>query len=317
MNHERILITGGAGFIGSNLIAKLFQDDVKIHLLLKKSTQLWRISKFVNSTKVSIHFIDLLDKAELISLVAKVGPTIIYHLAAHGASHFQNNPKEIFESNFLSTLNLLDACEPVEYKMFFNIGSSSEYGFSEIPMSEAMKIQPNSYYAIAKSAQTHLACYAALSQKKPIVTIRPFSVFGPLESRTKLFPNLFTSLLNNSPISMGSRDSAHDFVYIDDVIDGLLQVESFTKQSGEIFNFGSGTQITLDQVVETIHKVTKQTLTVRWQKNSMHRWDSAHWVADTSKVKKAINWKPRTFAKGLELYWDWYKQNSSLYDEMI
>jgi nucleoside-diphosphate-sugar epimerase len=184
-------------------------------------------------------------------------------------------------------------------------------------MSESTLLRPNSYYAVAKSAQTQLACYIAHAQQKPIVTIRFFSVFGPYESPAKLFPTLFNVALTNSTIKMASRASAHDFVYIDDVVAGLLCIDVFSKLSGEIYNFGSGIQTSLEQVITTAESVTKQPLTVIWQNTSMHRWDSTHWVADISKVKKTIPWQPRSFNDGLKMYWNWYKKHASLYAEVI
>lgn len=317
MKAERIVITGGAGFIGSNLIAKLVKNKVAIHLLLKQSTDQWRIANYVNTKKVFVHYLDLMDAAALKKIVTQIEPTIIYHLAAHGATHAQNDPQKILESDLFGTLNLLIACEPIQYKLFVNIGSSSEYGFSDVPMSEAMQLQPNSYYAVAKAAQTQLARYVAQSQKKPIITIRLFSVYGPYESHQKLFPSLFKAISNHTTIEMGNKASAHDFVYVDDVIEGLLKIDTFSKLSGEIYNFGSGTQITLQQVIKISETVTGQPILVNWQNTATHRWDTSHWVAATTKVKQVITWEPRNFRQGLEIYWDWFREHQSLYAKMI
>jgi nucleoside-diphosphate-sugar epimerase len=314
-SNETFFITGGAGFIGANLIHALLSKNHRVHLLLKPSTNLWRVTQLLNNKNLTLHFIDINDAQSLASTIQTIQPTIMYHLATHGATHSENDPQAILATNVLGTLHVLRACANVKYKLFVNISSSSEYGCSNKPMSEDMPVKPNSYYAVSKVAQTFLAKYEAECTHKPIVTIRPFSVYGPYENNLKLFPTLFNAILKNKPIHLTDQKSAHDFMYIDDLVSGLLQVDALANQGGEVLNFGTGTQVTLEEVALIIQKITKKSIAIEWVAASAHRWDTHHWVADTTKIKKVMPWHPLPFHKGLARYWKWYIANSSLYNQ--
>ncbi|PIY79364.1 MAG: hypothetical protein COY81_03045 [Candidatus Pacebacteria bacterium CG_4_10_14_0_8_um_filter_43_12] len=313
MKKKIILITGAAGFIGANLIRQLINQDVQIHLLLKTSTDLWRINSYVKQKRVVIHFSDFGDIQALTKTVQKIQPSVIYHLAAYGASHWQNEPQHIFETNIFGTLNLLTACQTINYQLFINSGSSSEYGYSNQPMTEELTLHPNSYYGIAKATQTLLASYLAQAENKPIVTIRLFSVYGPYETAGKLFPTLFRAISSQTPITLTNKKAAHDFIFVGDVVSGLLQTDVLAQYPGQIINFGTGIQTSLVEVVKVAEKVTGQKVRATWDKTKAHRWDNSNWVADTTKVKTILPWHPRSFADGLSNYWQWYQQHQSIY----
>ena len=174
----RYLVTGGAGFVGANLVFGLLnQPDAEIFLLLKPQTNTWRLHHVLPNPRIHILAVDLLEREKLRKVVANSRPQIIYHLAAHGAYPTQDEPDKIFQTNIFSTLNLLHATKTQPYELFVHAGSSSEYGFKDQPMCERDICVPNSYYAISKLASTNLCSYTAMSKNKPIVTLRFFSVF--------------------------------------------------------------------------------------------------------------------------------------------
>jgi nucleoside-diphosphate-sugar epimerase len=215
----------------------------------------------------------------------------------------------------LGTLNLINALRSREFDLFVNIGSSSEYGFKEKSMKESDILKPNSYYAVAKAAQTHLCSYEATSNNLPIVTLRPFSVYGPFEEPGRLIPNMMRAFYKNGILSMVSKDVARDFIFIEDFVDACLHVGKLRKYPGEVFNIGSGKEVKLHDLINTFQEVTKIKGQVTWKTLPGKKWDANHWLADVEKSKKMIDFKPRhSIRSGLQKSWEWFKTNHNHYD---
>lgn len=307
-----ILITGSSGFIGSNLTRKLADKHSDIHILVRKEAKLWRIADIL--PKITVHYIDLVDRDDVFSCVKKIKPKTIFHLAVYGAYPFQKDIKKIEAITLHGTMNLLDACIESGFRAFINTGSSSEYGFKTKPMKETDFLEPNSHYAVFKAAATYYCQYLAKSKKLPIITIRPFSVYGPYEEPTRLIPTLINSLLSNTCPPLVSPDTARDYVYIDDMIDAYIAASQKTDLVGEIFNIGSGKQATLKEIVDLAILLTKATIKPKWGTMEQRIWDQNIWEADISKAKTMLNWSPKNnLQSGLTKTINWLKNNINLY----
>jgi len=306
------LITGATGFIGSCLLRKLIAKNESTHVLLRKQANLWRIRDLLQNT--NIHFSNLSDIKILSKIVEKIKPDVIYHLATYGAYSFQDNAEASIKTNVIGTWNLLKATSAVNYELFVNTGSSSEYGFKKLPMTEQDSLEPASYYAVTKCSQTLLCSCFAKENRKPIVILRPFSVYGPYEERTRFVPVLMRSLHLNEKIDLVSPEIARDYVYIDDILDAYLLIDKLKKFPGEIFNIGTGMQSTIKDVVDMAMKITGRTICCNWHGMQDRNWDTDNWVADISKAKRLLDWKPKILLKtGLGLFWEWLKSNQHFY----
>ena len=311
-NKKTFLITGASGFIGSVLLRKLVEQKQKVHLILRKESKTWRIDDLLD--KVTIHQSDLSNLQELIGIVKKSKPNVIYHLATNGAYSYQKDADQIIQTNILGTWNLLQACNSINYELFVNTGSSSEYGFKKFAMRETDIVEPASYYAVTKCAQTLLCSHFAKQEKRPIVTIRPFSVYGPYEEPKRFIPTLMKALMFNEEMNLVSPDTARDYIYIDDMVDAYLKIEKLKNNSGEYFNIGTGIQSTIKEAVEISKLITKKTAKFKWGTMENRNWDTNNWVADISKARQLLSWTPKiTFEKGLMLTWNWFKNNHKFY----
>ncbi|MFC1804907.1 NAD-dependent epimerase/dehydratase family protein [Candidatus Omnitrophota bacterium] len=312
MKKRIYLVTGASGFIGSCLTRRLTRMKGEVHVILRKTSKLWRIKDIIS--KVKVHECDLSHSAKLNKAIARIKPQIIYHLAAYGAYPYQVEPDKIINTNILGTWNLLKATSQLDYKLFVNTGSSSEYGFKKKPMRETDLLEPASYYAVTKCSQTLLCSYFARLQKKPIATLRPFSVYGPYEQPGRFMPVLMRSLYFKEKMDLVSAQTAHDHIYIDDVIDAFLLVEKLKRYPGEIFNIGTGRQSSIKDVVDTLVKITSKSTDFKWGSMKPRLWDTMHWVADTSKTKSLLGWKAKVGLKeGLSLTWEWFKDHYRFY----
>lgn len=302
-----ILITGGTGFIGANLIKKLFSLNYSINLILKKSSDVWRIKDILN--KVKIYYVDLLNKKKLTEIISKINPNFIIHLATYSNYGKQTDVEEMIDINVIGTLNLLLASKNVDYEIFINTGSSSEYGIKDKPMNEKDCLEPISFYAATKASATFLCQTFAKEHKKPIVTLRPFSVYGPYEEKTRLIPTAIKAIIENNPIKITHGNQRRDFIYVQDIVDIYIKtLSSGKKLSGQILNMGTGIEYTNDEVVKTLFKITNKKVKIEKGAYPSRLWDTPHWVADISKTNKILNWKPKfTLEDGLKKTYLWFK----------
>ena len=305
--NERFFVTGGTGFVGACLTRKLAEIGCEVHLLVRENAKLWRLRGIEH--KLHIHTCDLNDGERLRGLIGEIQPTIIYHLAVHGAYPTQNDADQIILTDVFGTWNLLKACAEVDYKVFINTGSSSEYGAKQSAMRESDLLEPNSYYAVAKSAQSLVCQHMARADRRPINTFRLFSVYGPYEEPTRLVPTIIRRCLAGQSLSMVSPDTARDFIHVDDVVNAYLQVGQLNLQCGEVFNIGTGIQSTMREVVKAVMSASHSTVKVGWGSMQAREWDSDTWFADISKVRRVLKWTPRiSLAEGIGKTTDWHRE---------
>jgi len=303
---ERFFLTGATGFVGACLTRKLAEIGCEVHVLVRPNANLWRLRGL--EQRIHLHTGDLNDGERLRELVADIQPTVVYHLAVHGAYPSQLNSDQIIRTNVFGTWNLLRACSDVDYKVFVNTGSSSEYGYKSNAMRETDLLEPNSYYAVAKAAQTLVSQHMACADRRPINTFRLFSAYGPHEEPSRLIPTLIERALEGKPLELVSPDTARDFVFVDDVVEAFLQIGQLSLQRGEIFNIGTGVQSTVRDVVRAVLKATGSNVKVQWGSMPARSWDSETWLADPSKVRNRLKWIAKTgLAEGIQKTADWYR----------
>jgi nucleoside-diphosphate-sugar epimerase len=271
----KYLITGYTGFIGKSLLECLKENEF---FLIGRE---WQTDN------------DLPLKIQLFN------PDYIIHCSAE-----IKNSSKTFVSNVLMTNWLLENTLNINYKSFINIGSSSEYGETNIPMTEKELLKPRTMYEATKGASTLLCQGYANEYNKPIATVRPFSVYGIYEPDSRLIPTLFRNFKNNtiSKISVG----VHDFIHIDDFIDGILSVLYSEKEimQGDIVHFGSGVQYSNLEVFNIIKNIFKSNLEPERIDNIFNKYDSLNWVADINYAKSKYKFNPKyTLETGLkEIY---------------
>lgn len=306
----RVIITGGTGFVGSNLTRRLLQDGHEVHLLVRQGYTSWRISAI--RSDVQLHILDLHEKDDLSSTVQRIRPDWIFHLAAYGGNASEKDCCQMVEANIIGTINLVDACLKTGFEAFVNTGSSSEYGFKDSAPSETEWLEPNSHYAVTKASASLFCRYTAQSQNVLMPTLRLYSVYGPYESPNRLLPKLIMLGLKRELPPLVSPETVHDFIYIDDVIEAyLLAARTPGQEPGATYNVGTGAQTTLREVVAVARRLMDIPVEPVWGSMPSRQWDANTWVADIRKIEKKLGWRPRyTFEEGFRQMVDWHKNRA-------
>lgn len=304
-----ILITGGTGFIGINLVNKLLDLEYRnINIFIRKTSNLGRLKNILK--KIILHEVDLSNKNHLAKVIKKINPSAIFHLATYNDYRNQERGLKMIETNINNTFNLLMCSKDINYNIFVNTGSSSEYGFKEKPMEETDLLEPVSFYAATKAAATFLCQVFAKEYQKPIVTLRPFSVFGPYEEKKRFIPTAIKAILTNHPIKLTSGLKRRDFIYVQDIVNFYIKIINKGKQlSGEILNVGTGIEYSNEDIVRMLFEIIGKKTKIEKGAYPKRIWDTPHWVADISKSKKLLNWKPKySLREGLRKTYFWFRK---------
>jgi len=314
---RKILITGAGGFVGSNLVLRLLKDeDNEIYIIIKESTNLWRIKEVIANERIKKIYCDILDFSKLKEAIEKIQPEYIIHTAVHGGYYYQKDSEKIIKVNFNGTINLLEATKDIDYKCLINTGSSSEYGKKDFPMKEEDLLEPNTDYGIAKSAATLYCNYFAKKYNKPILTLRLFVPYGYYEDKDRLIPYIILSMIKGKELTLGNPDSVRDFIFIEDAIDLYEKIiHSEKKYYGEVFNVGSGEQYSVRDAAENIFEIFGRKAQISYSEDKKRSFDTNKWVADISKTSNEFNWNPKySFKAGLTKNIEWFFKHYKLYE---
>lgn len=307
---KRALVTGATGFVGANLTRRLVADGHEVHLLLRHDYRPWRLASILD--QVRTHIADLESRESIESILMKVQPEWIFHLAAHGAYPTQTDREQILKTNVMGTVALVSAALNTGFGSFINTGSSSEYGFKDHAPSEREWLEPNSDYAVSKAAATLLCSSLGASTGANIRTLRLYSIYGPWEEPERLVPRLAASGLRGRLPDLVSPLTARDFVHVDDAVDAyLLAATQPGLEPGAVFNIASGVQTSLAEAVETVRETLNVSETPRWGSLPARVWDTTVWIGDSSKARAELGWVPRhTFRGGFLQFVAWLRADN-------
>ncbi len=291
------------------LARRLIADGHKVHLLLRPNHNPWRVKEIAN--EVTIHQVDLGDRAGIEQAVATAKPDWVFNLAGHGAYPSQRDLDSMIATNVVGTANLVRAAELVGVEAFVNTGSSSEYGFKDHAADEEEWIEPNSDYAVTKAAATLFCRKTAQSAKFPIITLRLYSVFGPYEEPGRLVPTLIVHGLDGRLPPLVNPNIARDFLHVDDVCEAYLLAASTPGQEvGAVYNVGTGVQTTLQEIVAAARRLLAIEAEPEWGSMPERSWDTNVWVANPARIKAALGWSPRLdLERGLMRTIAWFREN--------
>jgi dolichol-phosphate mannosyltransferase len=289
---RRVLVTGGTGFVGANLVRRLLTDGHDVHLLVRGDAHAWRLAGIRRD--VRLHRGALEDCAAVERVVARARPEWIFHLAAHGAYSWETDLDRMIATNVTGTANLVRVCVRRGFDALVHAGSSSEYGFKRAAPHERTWVEPNSHYAVTKVAATHLCRFTAQKERVRIATLRLYSVYGPWEDPGRLMPTLVVYGRSGKLPPLVDPRVARDYVYAADACDAFVRAAARKHpEPGPVWNVGTGRQTTIREVVAVARRVLGIRAKPVWGTMPNRQWDTASWVADARAIRRDLGWRPR------------------------
>jgi len=320
---KHYLITGGAGFIGSNLIKTLFRKEPGIKItcidnfdpFYPADIKEFNISEFKDNPNFRLLRNDLAtsSSAELTELVAEHVDVIVHLAAKAGVRPSIEHPLLYQQANVIGLQNMLDFAKEKNIKQFVFASSSSVYGINDhYPWKEDEQLLPISPYAMTKLSGEMLGhVYSKLFGIR-FIALRFFTVYGPGQ-RPDLAIHKFTkNILKGNPISMfGDGSTSRDYTFVDDTVQGVIGAMQYDKTNFTIINLGNSYTITLKELIQGIEDVTGKKAII--ENHPDQPGDVPKTFADISKAKQLLGYDPKTQVKeGLKKFYDWFLQNESV-----
>ena len=260
-------ITGASGFIARHLIKALIEKKEEVIMLPRE--YLYKLS-------------------ELERIMEYSKPEFLIHLASYGNMSWQQDSDDMMNANVAALYNLLEATKEVAYKGLVNISTSS------------VTLPKQTMYSLTKRMGEELASYYAQTYNKPIVSVRPYSIYGEGEDDRRFIPTVFRSCLKGEPMVLAPT-AVHDWIYIDEIVDRLVWCAEKAGEMGhKAVPLGTGTSTSNQQVVSLIEELTGKKANVT-ERVSMREFDTDRWVAPGSAGLV-------TLKEGLERCYGYYKE---------
>lgn len=309
---KRALISGASGFVGANLARRLLHEGYQVHCLLRPKHKPWRIREILD--ELTVHPVDLSDAEKLKTVVRSARPDYVFHLAAHGAYSYQDEFRQIADTNIFGTVNLLDACLKTGFDVFLNAGSSSEYGFQDHAPTEDELPLPNSTYSWSKLSAAFWCSMQARLHSQRIHTLRLYSVYGPWEEPTRLVPTLIKKGMDGQLPPLVNPDIARDYIYTEDVENAFLSVATTDGLPNDaIYNVCTGTETKLRDIVSVTRELLSIDQEPEWGSMPQRNWDTNKWVGKPDQLTRATQWRPRfKLEDGLKKTCQWLSNPSNL-----
>lgn len=307
---ETVLVTGGAGFIGSQLVRELLDAKYRVIVLDNLSTGL--TENLPNRDGLKLINGDVRNFG-IVSRIVKSCPYVV-HLAAQAFIPLSYEmPVYVAEVNAMGSINVLKACQDHGVKRLVHISSSEVYGSARYtPMNEKHPLQPFSTYSVAKTAADMWAQTFFWEHRLPLVIIRPFNTFGPRESLPYFIPEIIRQCLKESKIRVGNLETSRDFTYVEDTADAMVKALETENIEGKIINIGTGQAHKMKDILALVQKETNtQEKPVVTDKRRLRPKDVETLITDNAEAKKVLGWTPKvSFEEGIRKTIKWYNDNN-------
>ena len=313
-----VLITGGAGFIGSHVAERLLKNQHQVtiidflHPYYSKKRKLEHLNRIKTHGDFHFYQIDLLNEQACKEVFFNHPFDVVLHLAAlPGVPYSIEKPLAYVDYDIKATINVLKLAGETKVRQVIFASSSSVYGEKkEMPLKEAMATgNVVSPYAAAKfGAESFCHAYQHLYQFQ-LTILRFFTVYGPWGRPDMATPKFIKKLIHGEPIDIFGEKTARDYTYIDDIVDGIERAIQ-TPFTNEIMNLGSGEPITIEALVEHFHAHFPN---IEINHHPFRTGDVNMTWADINKAKKLLHYKPKiSFEEGLTRTIEWAKKYESL-----
>ena len=314
--NKRVLVTGGAGFIGSEVVSQLLTNGYFVTILDNFSSGKKQYLPKSNK-KLKVIKGDIRDKKSVKKAVTD--QEVVIHLAAlpfiPDSFYY---PGDFFDVNTNGSINMLwNSIKSRSVETFVHISTSEVYGSAQtVSMNENHPTTPHSTYAVSKLAGDRAAFTLHKENGFPVVIIRPFNSYGPRFTEPYIIPEIMSQILNNSKeIILGNVNASRDFTYVQDTASAIIKSIIEKKANGEIINVGSGTEISILNLAKKILKIAKKKTKIKYDKSRERPYDVNRLNCNNKKAKKILKWSPKiSMDEGLSQTFSWATKNTISFD---
>ncbi len=317
---KKVLVTGAGGFIASHLVEALVQSGAQVRAFVRYNSRgdIGLLSQLNPSSLREVEVIagDLRDLPAVEEAVR--GVQAVFHLGALIAIPYSYlHPAEVVETNVIGTLNILLAARSAETPRVIHTSTSEVYGTAlRVPIDEDHPLQGQSPYSASKIGADKIAESFYCAYELPVVTVRPFNTFGPRQSARAVIPTIISQAITSEVLHLGSLDTRRDFTYVSDTVDGFLSAAEAQGVEGQVYNLGTGRDVTIGEVVQVIGGILGRELPVVQEQGRLRpeRSEVLRLLSDNRKAQTQLGWQPRvSLEQGLAQTVEWIRSNIQLY----
>ena len=319
-DQKQVLITGAGGFIGSHLVEQLVGFGAKVRAFVHYNSRgdagLLRMLPPEIRGKLQIVSGDLRDGQAIQDAVA--GCEYVFHLGALISIPYSYlHSYEVAETNFMGTLNVLNACQRSQVTRLIHTSTSEVYGTARYtPMDEKHPLQGQSPYSASKIGADKLAESYYCAHQLPVVTVRPFNTYGPRQSARAVIPAIITQALICDTVHIGNLETSRDFTFVNDTVNGFLRAAQAHNVEGKTINLGTGSEIKIGHLASKIlsligshAKLMVDSVRLRPKDSEVYRL-----ISDNGLARKTLGWQPETeLDQGLQATIAWIQKHLELY----
>ena len=314
-----VLVTGAGGFIGSRLVNNLVHKGAKVKAFVRYNSRgdagLIKLLSPEVLTQIELIGGDLRDP-QAIEDVMK-GVQVVFHLGALISipySYF--HPVEVVDTNITGTLNVLLACRKYNCKLI-HTSTSEVYGTAlRVPIDESHPLQGQSPYSASKIGADKLVESFQRSFDVPAVTVRPFNTYGPGQSARAVIPTIISQALTRDVVLLGNLETKRDFTFVDDTVNGFIKAAETEGVSGEVFNLGTGSEVTIGELATEIIELIGRDVRIKIDEQRLRpeKSEVMRLLSDNRKAKEVLGWYPEvSIREGLKATVNWIEKNIELY----
>ncbi|MGA2527195.1 MAG: GDP-mannose 4,6-dehydratase [Smithellaceae bacterium] len=321
MSSKKVLVTGAGGFIGSHLTERLVElgHEVRAFVHYNSASNWGWLEKSPYIKDIEVYAGDIRDFDSARNAIK--GCKEIYHLAALiGIPYSYDSPLAYIKTNIEGTYNVLENSRLLDLENIIITSTSETYGTAKtVAIAEDHHLIGQSPYSASKIAADQLALSYWLSFKLPVKIVRPFNTYGPRQSARAIIPTIICQILTgNRILNLGNISPTRDLTFIQDTVEGFIEIAKTNKLTGEVTNIGSGFEISVKELALEIARIcnVKVEFNLSAERKRPEKSEVKRLYCDNTKIKKNTIWQPKnSLTQGLKQTVTWIKQNIHLYKQ--